>query len=214
MTPPHDHPGDSLAMPGSPSAPAPWTPGESRPLLPTRVFTVTARTFTHPRRGTRKEFFVIEAPDWGIALPVTAAGELVLVQQYRFGIAQLSWELPVGVVERGEDPTAAVVRELAEETGYAGHAARVLGVVHPNPAIFANRCHIILIEDVAPRSQVAWDADEELMLVRRPIDTVLAAARAGRITHALMLNALFLLEPWWREHAPACTGSAPIRTGV
>jgi 8-oxo-dGTP pyrophosphatase MutT (NUDIX family) len=204
----------SPLSPAPSSPPATWTPGESRTLLPTRIFDVTARTFTHPLRGTRKEFFVIDAPDWGIALPVTAAGELVLVQQYRFGIAQLSWELPGGVIEPGEGPTAAVVRELAEETGYAGHAARVLGVVHPNPAIFANRCHIILIEDVAPRSQVAWDADEELVLVRRPIDTVLAEARAGRITHALMLNALFLLEPWWREHAPARAARTPIRTGV
>lgn len=198
-------PGSPLPL-AAPAPPATWSAGESRTLLPTRIFDVNARTFAHPTRGTRKEFLVIDAPDWGIALPVTAAGELVLVQQYRFGIAQLSWELPGGVIERGEDPVAAVVRELAEETGYAGRNARVLGVVHPNPAIFANRCHIILIEDVAPQGQVAWDADEELALLRRPIDTVLAEARAGRMTHALMLNALFLLEPWWRERAPIPPG--------
>jgi len=33
---------------------------------------------------------------------------------------------------------------------------------------------------------------------------VLAMARDGRITHALVLDALFFLEPWWRARsAPA-----------
>ncbi len=38
------------------------------------------------------------------------------------------WTLPGGGVEHGEDPAAAVLRELTEETGYSGRLERPLGI--------------------------------------------------------------------------------------
>jgi 8-oxo-dGTP diphosphatase len=38
------------------------------------------------------------------------------------------WTLPGGRVEHGEDPADAVLRELTEETGYAGRPVRLLGI--------------------------------------------------------------------------------------
>jgi 8-oxo-dGTP pyrophosphatase MutT (NUDIX family) len=181
--------------------PAEWTKGKRRSLLQTRIFDVVSAAYVHPDRDGEREFLVIDAPDWGIVLPVTDAGRLLVVRQFRFGIGALSWELPGGVIERGEDPIRAVQRELKEETGYEGRTARLLGVVHPNPAIFSNRCHIVLVEGAHRMGKTAWDADEEIEFAEREIDAVLAEARSGGITHALMLNALFLLEPWWRERA-------------
>ena len=42
--------------------------------------------------------------------------------------AQLAFTLPGGKVEHGEDPYEAVVREVAEETGYQVEVERLLGV--------------------------------------------------------------------------------------
>lgn len=181
--------------------PSEWVRLQSRELLHTRVFDVRASEFRHPSREEGKEFLVIDAPDWAVVAPVTAAGELVLVRQFRFGAQQLSLELPGGVIERGEDPARAAVRELVEETGYRGGEAEVLGWVHPNPAIQSNRAHLIVVPDVQLADSTDWDADEELSLTLAPIDDVLAMGRSGQITHALMLNMLFLLEPWWRQRA-------------
>ena len=181
--------------------PSEWVRLQSRELLHTRVFDVRASEFRHPSREEAKEFLVIDAPDWAVVAPVTAAGELVLVRQFRFGAQQLSLELPGGVIERGEDPARAAVRELVEETGYRGGEAEVLGWVHPNPAIQSTRAHLIVVPDVQLAESTDWDADEELSLTLAPIDDVLAMGRSGQITHALMLNMLFLLEPWWRQRA-------------
>lgn len=38
------------------------------------------------------------------------------------------------------------LRELLEETGYAGETIKYLGAVNPNPAIFNNLCHTYLVE--------------------------------------------------------------------
>jgi hypothetical protein len=42
-----------------------------------------------------------------------------------------------------------------------------------------------------------------MQIATRPVADVLADARAGRITHALMLSALFLFEPWWHQWSAA-----------
>jgi 8-oxo-dGTP diphosphatase len=38
------------------------------------------------------------------------------------------WTLPGGGIDPGEDPADAVVREIAEETGYAAEAGELLGI--------------------------------------------------------------------------------------
>lgn len=44
--------------------------------------------------------------------------KIVLVKQYRFPLGQELYELPAGLIDRGEDARAAAVREMQEETGY------------------------------------------------------------------------------------------------
>jgi len=185
------------------STPESWLREGERALLHTRVFDVQAVRFRHPRRTEGREFIAIDAPDWVVVLPVTANGELLLVRQFRFGVAQLSLELPGGVIEPGEAPVDAAARELAEETGYRGGQPELIGTVHPNPAIQRNRAHLVVIPNVVLAVDTAWDADEELSLERMPIPAVLELARGGGITHALMLNGLFMLEGWWARRKAA-----------
>jgi len=184
-----------------PSSPEPerWEQRGRRTLVSTRIFDLQSVQFHHPVRGTERDFVVIDAPDWVNVIALTPDGQLVLVRQFRFGIDTFSLEIPGGMIDRGEDPVAAAVRELREETGYAGASARLLGSVHPNPAIQSNRCHLVLVESAVRSGAVQWDHDEEIAVSTAPVDDVFAWARDGRITHALVLDALWLFEPVWAK---------------
>ena len=187
-----------MSTPLDPAGPSRWEKLGHTTQATTRVLDLLSVRYRHPVRGTERDFVVIRPSDWCNVLALTPDRQLVLVRQFRFGIDAFSLEIPGGVMEPGEEPIEAGLRELREETGFAGKRARVLGSVHPNPAIQSNRCHFVLVEDAIRSSELEWDADEEIAIVTQPVDEVFALARSGGITHALVLNALLLFEPHWR----------------
>jgi ADP-ribose pyrophosphatase len=186
-------------MAEQPPPPKRWKKLGSREVARTRIFSVESVDFHHPARAKPQDFFVINAPDWVNVLALTPAGHLVLVRQFRYGIDDFSVEIPGGVIDLGEDPVAAGVRELREETGYVGTSARLLGSVRPNPAMQNNRCHLVLVEGARPEAKLDWDPDEEFEIMTRPVDEVYALAYAGGITHAMVLDALLLFTPVWAK---------------
>ncbi len=179
--------------------PARWEKLGHTSLLKTRVFDVQSIRYRHPMRQTERDFIVMDSPDWVNVLALTPDHRLVLVRQFRFGVDAFSLEIPGGVMEPGEEPVAAGLRELQEETGYTGTGARLLGCVQPNPAIQSNRCHFVLVEQAVRSAAMAWDTDEEIEVTTALVEEVLAWARSGRITHGLVLNALLFLQPHWAE---------------
>lgn len=184
-------------MAEQPSPPQRWKKLGSREVARTRIFSVESVDFHHPKREKPQDFFVINAPDWVNVLAVTPDGHLVLVRQFRYGTNDFSLEIPGGVIDQGEDPVAAGVRELREETGYVGTGARLLGSVHPNPAMQNNRTHLVLVENARRDAQLDWDPDEEFEIMTRPVDEVYQLAYRGGITHAMVLDALLLFTPVW-----------------
>ena len=176
-----------------------WQKLGVRTVARTRIFDVQSVDFRHPARPRAQDFFVISAPDWVNVVALTPDRQLVLVRQFRYGTNDFSLEIPGGVMDPGEDAIAAGVRELREETGYVGTNARLLGRVHPNPAMQDNRCHLVLVEEARREAGLDWDADEEFEIMTRPVDEVYQLAYAGGITHAMVLDALLLFAPVWAE---------------
>jgi ADP-ribose pyrophosphatase len=185
--------------PSSHGCPSNWEIQERHLHADCRVFTVQRKACRHPGRNTARDFFSLHSRNWVNVLALTPEQELVLVNQFRFGVEQCSLEIPGGIVDPGEDPLAAGLRELEEETGFVGEGGRILGEVWPNPAIMDNRCSFILVEKAVPKGNLKWDQDEEIEVVLAPVDQVMSWARDGRIRHSLVLNALFCFAPLWEK---------------
>ncbi len=186
----------------NPGPPLRWHKLREEPHATTCIFEVVKAIYRHPKRAKEQDFFVINPPDWVNVVALTPDGHLVLVRQFRYGINDFSLEIPGGVIDAGEDPVAAGVRELSEESGYVGTSVRLLGSVHPNPAMQSNRCHLVLVENARREAALDWDPDEEFEILTRPVDEVLALAASGGITHAMVLNALLLFQPHWQKLRP------------
>jgi ADP-ribose pyrophosphatase len=136
------------------------------------------------------DFEVVRHPGAAAVLPVTPDGDVLLVRQFRPAIRRSLMEIPAGVLDvDGEDPLGCAARELFEETGYRHRSLEFLGGIYTS-AGFADE-YIHLFE--------AWTSDrqegpseEGIEVLRRPLDEMVTAARAGRVRDAKTAVALLL----------------------
>jgi ADP-ribose pyrophosphatase len=162
------------------------------------IFRTREDTVADPRTGAERPRVIIEAPDWVNIIPVTIDDEIVLIRQFRFGIWSPTLEIPGGMVDPGEDPVSAALRELEEETGYVPRGRVIhLGQVHPNPAFMTNACHSFLALGCDRIGTTNPDADEEIQVSLEPRARIPELLGTGAITHALVLCAFFLERLFW-----------------
>lgn len=150
-----------------------------------------------PRDGQHHPRVVIDCPDWAVIIPVTLDERLVLIRQFRNGIWANSLEVPGGIVDPGEDPRIAAIRELEEETGFVPGRVIPLGAIHPNVALQTNRCHIFLALGCDATGEKSFDEGEDIELLLTPRNEVWKLLREGKITHALVVAAFMLERLFW-----------------
>lgn len=172
----------------------PWPQLGTEELGNFRIFSLEAHTNMSPKNGHSHTFYVIDTLDWINVVPVTPEGELLMIRQFRHGSREITLEVPGGMVDPGETPLNAAVRELREETGYAGDKVTKIGEVSPNPAIFNNRCHTFLVENAVRVGDQQFDGTEDIEFSLHSPAEVNEIIGRGEITHALTLNAIYFYE--------------------
>ncbi len=172
-----------------------WDVLQSEIVYRCRIFAVRRDRSRSQHSGQTGDFHVLETHDWVTVVPLTATREVVMVRQFRHGIGDLTLEVPAGLMDETDaSPAAAAARELREETGYAAGDLVQLGVVHPNPAILNNRCHMFAAPDVNLAGAPQWDGTEELTIENVPLDRIPALILDGTISNALTLVAFHLMN--------------------
>lgn len=135
---------------------------------------------------------VFEFRNWVTILALTKQQEVVLIRQYRHGAQKVIVELPGGVMDvEDENPLAAARRELQEETGYTSDRLIQVGCVSPNPAIQTNLIYSFLALDAEKISDQQLDEAEEIEVILKPLDEVIAMAKKGELLQSMQVSALF-----------------------
>ena len=142
-------------------------------------------------------------------LPITPAGELVLIRQYRYIVDAWLWEIPAGSTHDfdGGDYRELVRRELWEEIGGQAEAIHPLGRTFVAPGFATTQVFGYLALGVSLSGRNHPENTEFIEIHPTPIPEVLDLLRTGEHTSAIDAYFVFQQEPLLRAiHARAAAG--------
>lgn len=170
--------------------PQPWQIETSEYIHQLPWFTVRKDAVRMASGGHIPDYFLFEYPDWINVVAVTADDQLVLIRQYRHGIAGVHYELCAGVIDPNEDPLVAAQRELLEETGFGGGNWQLLLTLSANPGTHTNRTYCYLATDVEPKQEQELELTEEITVHLVSPERALQIVETGEMMQALHIAPL------------------------
>src|SRR5438552_2351690 len=127
------------------------------------------------------DFYRVVLPDFAAAVPVTAAGEIVMVRGYKHGLGRVALSVPAGLMHAGEPPLNAAQRELREETGYEATEWNKLGTFVVDGNRQCGTMHVFLARNARQTADAQHDETEELQTQLLTREQLREALRAGEI---------------------------------
>ncbi len=171
-----------------------WETKSETFISQSKVFRRYAVTRVSQDSGKEGTFDVVKSLDWVNIVGLTPDNKVILVEQYRHGTDQITWEVPGGAADPGEDPLDAAKREFSEETGYFSEEWERLGGVDVNPAFMTNRCEMFLAKNCTKIGDQKLDHFEEIDILEIPLDDIPKLIENNKITHSLVIGAFYFLN--------------------
>jgi 8-oxo-dGTP pyrophosphatase MutT (NUDIX family) len=128
-------------------------------------------------------------------IPVTKAGEIVMIYTYRYTVDAWGWEIVAGGLQNGKSLLETAVSELREEVGGIAQDWQHLGQFHTANGFCNEVGHYFLATGVELTEPTAHESTEVIEVHCLPIREVLRMARAGEITDSPSVAALLVAEP-------------------
>lgn len=144
-----------------------------------------------PDGRVKDSYWSLEYPDWINVIAVTTDGLYIFERQYRHGLDIVEWEIPAGVIEKGEEPLAAAMRELMEETGFGGGSWQPFMETCQNPGTCNNITHTFLATGVSHVGAQHFDANEDLDVYLLSEGQVLEILQKDEIKQSMMAAPLW-----------------------
>ncbi len=169
-----------------------WRTLASRPLFTSRWYNLRQDAVALPD-GAEITYTWMEHPGCAVIVPLTAAGEVVMLRQYRYTVDEISLELPAGGRNPDDaDPAACAARELAEELGFAAGRWTLLGSFYTALGVSNIEAFAYLAEDLHPVPTNLDHTEQEagLELVTIPFAEAVAMCYNGVIKDGLSIIAL------------------------
>lgn len=162
-----------------------------------RVFDVRKDLVRLPG-GTTHQYDIVDHRPAVTMIPLDDERRICFIRQYRHAIGKELLELPAGVLEVDESPTAGAQREIREEIGMAANTLTLIGDFFLAPGYSSERMYVYLADNLVP-DPLPKDEDEMIQIERIPIKEAYRRVKVNEIEDAKSISALMLALPYFNE---------------
>ena len=172
-------------------------PDQIRKIFEGRIFTLQVESITLPK-GSRLDAEIVRHPGSVVLIPITDAGDIILVRQYRHAVGRWLWELPAGSLKRGEDPEKAARRECQEEIGLIPAGVERVCSLLPTPGYCDEEMNYFRLTGLRRPTEddaaALPDEDEDIESKAFPVHEIRAMVASGEIVDMKTVAALELIR--------------------
>lgn len=130
---------------------------------------------------------------------ITDNDEILMVKQYRKAIEKEIYEVPAGLIEIGELPKEAALRELREETGYIASNIEYLSEFYTSPGFCTEKIHVFFASGLKLDEQ-DLDLDEFIELELVKFEDVLKMLGRCEINDAKTMASILYYKEFRRKN--------------
>ena len=135
----------------------------------------------------------IKHPGASSVIPILPDGQIILVKQYRYPVAQVTLEVPAGKLDKpDEDPLECAKRELSEETGYTAKKFWKLTTIATTVGFSNELIHLYAAQDLISGKQHP-DDDEFINCVKIPLADAVKLVEDGTIIDCKSIISILML---------------------
>ncbi|RAV00939.1 NUDIX domain-containing protein [Paenibacillus sp. YN15] len=160
----------------------------TEPIFNGRIISLQVDTVRLPNGETATRE-IVKHPG-AVAVIALVEDKMLVVEQYRKPFEKNLVEIPAGKLDHGEEPLAAAIRELEEETGYAAGEIRLIHSFYTSPG-FANEIIHLFVAEKLTRGEAHLDEDEFLDCNAITLEEAERYIAEGRIGDAKTIMAVY-----------------------
>lgn len=154
-----------------------------------------------PRTGATRNMFVSHNRSSVVVVALNDDGQLLTVRQWKHAIGRVTVEFPAGYLENElEDPVAAGMRELHEETGHTSDHWLYLGSFYREPGRGLTVLHVCVALECDKRTDPDPDDTEEIDVGLVGVGDIEELMSDGRMPSLHCLGAWAIARSYIQQH--------------
>ncbi len=171
-----------------------WKTIDSRVIHKSRFISVNQDTVQLEDGSIIPDYYTADVSDAVMILAITTQNKIILKKEYRHACKQDMVECPAGMIESGELPENAAVRELLEETGYTSEHWIYLGPTKECSSRLTNTLHLYFANQCIKTHEQNLDPNERIEIVLAPTQQVHEMIMNGIIASNSTVHAFYMAQ--------------------